>query len=72
MRRKDEDVQIDLREAADLTGYAIGTLRNMVYKNQLKRFGNRSDEIRSNGVHKRGQKIRVSKQEVMEKLGRAS
>jgi hypothetical protein len=67
--RQAEDVQIDLQEAAELTGYSSGYIRNLVYKGNLKRFGKRSDEKKENGILKRGQKIRVSKQELLAKLG---
>ncbi len=67
--KNDEDIQIDLNEASRLTGYSAGHIRNLVYAGELKRLSKTNNEKRSDGVHKRGQKIRLSKQEVLAKLG---
>lgn len=64
-----EDVQIDLVEAARLTGYSKEHIRNLVYAGQLHRMSEQSQKLNDDGSLKRGPKIRVSKQEVIAKLG---
>ena len=69
MKTDKEDVQIDLNEAARLTGYSPGHIRNLVYAGELKRLSKTNEAKRKDGVHTRGQKIRISKSEVLAKLG---
>jgi len=53
------DRQVSLSEAARLTGLQRNTIRNHVYSGKIKRASQRGYVKKSNGVAKRGEKIRV-------------
>jgi len=60
---------IDIHDAHLLSGYAEGTLRHMVRRGELKRYGRPNNgELKTDGKPKRGGKVLLDKQEVLEKL----
>ena len=67
-KRPEVDRKVELWEAAQMTGYSLGWLRICVYKGDLQRYSEKSNEFKSDGKRKRGPKILVSSQEVFDKF----